>query len=103
MAGSARGWKGWIGSAWRKGVEGSRQDQDLRVRLVSCTTLRRSVESAAGSGQKLNASRTPEGKAWADQIRTQRAAYEALPNNKKTELEELEVFYAFAAVCRSRC
>ena len=45
---------------------------------------------------EIEARRTPEGKAWADQIRAQRAAYEALPNNKKTELEELEVFNAFA-------
>jgi len=47
---------------------------------------------------EIEARRTPEGKAWADQIRAQRAAYEALPNNRKTELEELEVFNAFAAV-----
>jgi hypothetical protein len=48
--------------------------------------------------QKSN--RTPEGKAWADQVRAQRAAYEALSNSKKTELEELEVFDAFAAVAQ---
>ncbi len=47
---------------------------------------------------EIEANRTPEGKVWADQIRAQRAAYEALPNNKKNELEELEVFNAFAAV-----
>jgi hypothetical protein len=50
---------------------------------------------------EIEANRTPEGKAWADQIRAQRAAYETLPNNEKTELEELEVFNAFAAVAEA--
>jgi hypothetical protein len=44
---------------------------------------------------EIEASRTPEERAMADQIRAQRAAYEALPNGTKTELEELEVFDAF--------
>jgi hypothetical protein len=48
--------------------------------------------------EEIEASRTPEGKAYADEIRRQRAAFDALPNHKKTELEELEVFNAFAAV-----
>lgn len=47
---------------------------------------------------EMEANRTPEGKVSADRIRARRAAYGALPNNKKTELEELEVFNAFAAV-----
>ena len=47
---------------------------------------------------EIEASRTPEQKAEADQIRAQRAVYEALPNGTKTELEELEVFDAFTAV-----
>jgi hypothetical protein len=47
---------------------------------------------------EIEASRTPEEKAEAAQIRAERAAYEALPNSKKTELEELEVFRSFASV-----
>jgi hypothetical protein len=46
---------------------------------------------------EIEANRTAEQRAEADQIRVQRAAYESLPNNKKTELEELEVFDAFVA------
>ncbi len=45
---------------------------------------------------EIEANRTPEQRAEADQIRAQRAAYEALPNHTKTELEELDVFDAFA-------
>jgi hypothetical protein len=40
---------------------------------------------------------TPEDKTWADQIRAKQAAYEALPNGKKNEIEELDVFKAFEA------
>jgi hypothetical protein len=47
---------------------------------------------------EIEASRTHEEKAWADEVRARRAAYEALPNSKKTELDELEVFNAFASV-----
>src|SRR5437660_12715478 len=50
---------------------------------------------------EIEANRTPEERARADQIRAQRAAFEALPNNKKTEIEELEVFNAFAAVAEA--
>src|SRR5665213_3386201 len=49
---------------------------------------------------EIEASRTPEQKAEADQIRAQRAGYESLPNGTKTELEEREVFDAFAAAAR---
>jgi hypothetical protein len=49
---------------------------------------------------EIEASRAPEEKADADRIRAERAAYEALPNSKKTELEELEIFRAFAAAAR---
>jgi len=48
--------------------------------------------------EEIEANRTPEQKAEAARIRAQRAAYEALPNGEKTELEELDVFRAFAAV-----
>jgi len=44
---------------------------------------------------QIEANRTPEQRAEADQIRAQRAAYDALPNHAKTALEELEVFDAF--------
>jgi hypothetical protein len=46
---------------------------------------------------EIEANRTPEQRAEANQIRAQRAAYEALPNGTKTELEEIEVFDAFVA------
>jgi len=46
---------------------------------------------------EIEANRTPEQRAHADQIRAERAAYEALPNGVKTELEEIEVFDAFVA------
>lgn len=44
---------------------------------------------------EIEARRTPEQKAKAERIRAQRAAYEAMPNARKTEKEELEVFRAF--------
>jgi hypothetical protein len=44
------------------------------------------------------ANRTPEQKIEAEKIRARRAAYNALPNSRKTEIEELEVFNTFAAV-----
>jgi hypothetical protein len=47
---------------------------------------------------EIEANRTPKQKIEAERIRAQRAAYNALPNNRKTEIEELEVFNAFAAV-----
>jgi hypothetical protein len=46
---------------------------------------------------EIEARWTPEQKAAANRVRAQRAAYEALPNDKKAEIEELEVFDAFAA------
>jgi len=51
-----------------------------------------------GLRAEIEASRTPEEKAQADQIRANRAAYFALSNGKKTELKELEVFKVFAPV-----
>jgi hypothetical protein len=47
---------------------------------------------------EIEANRTPEEKVEAEQIRAQRAAYNALSNGMKTEIEELEVFNAFAGV-----
>jgi hypothetical protein len=44
---------------------------------------------------EIEGNRTPEQRAEADQIRAQRAAYDALPNGTKTELEEIELFDAF--------
>lgn len=44
------------------------------------------------------ANRTPKQKIEAERIRARRAAYGALSNSRKTEIEELEVFTAFAAV-----
>src|SRR5579872_4290896 len=47
---------------------------------------------------EIESNRTPEGKLCADQIRAQRDAYQVLTSSEKTELEELEVFGAFAEV-----
>jgi len=47
---------------------------------------------------EIEADRTPEETAQADETRAQRAAYEALPNETQKELKELEVFNAFADV-----
>jgi hypothetical protein len=49
---------------------------------------------------QIEANRTPEQRAELDQIRAQRAAYEALPNHAKTALEELEVFDAFVVAAQ---
>jgi hypothetical protein len=47
---------------------------------------------------EIEATRTPEQRGEAARVRAQRAAYDALSNSRKTEIEELEVFNAFAAV-----
>jgi hypothetical protein len=46
---------------------------------------------------EIEANRTAEGRIAAEQIRSRRAAYEALPNSRKTEVEEMQVFETFAA------
>jgi hypothetical protein len=51
---------------------------------------------------EIEANRTPEERIEAEQIRAQRAAYEALSNSRKQEISELEVFNAFAAVAEAR-
>ncbi len=45
---------------------------------------------------EIEAIRTSEQKLEAESLRAQRAAYEALPSSRKTEIEELEVFNDFA-------
>ena len=47
---------------------------------------------------EIEANLTPEGRAAAEQTRARRAAYNALSNSGKTEIGELKVFNAFAAV-----
>jgi hypothetical protein len=46
----------------------------------------------------IGASRTPEQKRETEKIRARRSAYSALSNSRKTEIEELDVFNAFASV-----
>ncbi len=46
---------------------------------------------------RIEANRTPEARIVAKQFREQRAYWDALPNGRKTEIEEMDVFTAFAA------